>query len=397
VKPFPGLPAFILCILAALCPFATRGAFADPAGGDVNVPAPSNPAPVSSPSEAQYRAWGQETLDAIQAELWLPKRRLYADEDEVGQPVPNKPAFMWGCGVQLSALAAAAHLDSARYEPSLRAFADTLQVYWTEYNGIGGFDVLPGPNGRDRYYDDNAWMVLAFADTFEDTGDARYLDRAERTFRFVVSGEDERLGGGIYWHEPDRTSKNTCVNAPATAGALRLYQITKKPEYLKTALRLYQWTNQHLQDTDGLFWDNIKLDGKIEKTKWSYNSALMIRSNCLFHAVTGDKQYLDEAERIARTAESRWIRTSTGAIRDGAAFAHLLPEAFLAVYREDHDRHWTDLVGRALLFLHEKVRDSNGHYGGRWGALETRTKFRLIDQASAARAYWVAAAVGSQP
>ena len=36
--------------------------------------------------------------------------------------------------------------------------------------------------------------------------------------RFVLSGWDERLGGGIYWR-PDHKTKNTCSNGPgATAG-----------------------------------------------------------------------------------------------------------------------------------------------------------------------------------
>ncbi len=45
------------------------------------------------------------------------------------------------------------------------------------------------------------------------------------------------------------------------------------------------------------------------------------------------------------------------------------------------------------MFLHDKGCDPNGHYGPRWDTPQPTplTTFRQIDQASAARAYWVAA------
>jgi hypothetical protein len=344
-------------------------------------------------NDATFRQWGMETLNRIQAAFWLPQRSLYADEIEPGRPAPDRPAFMWGCGVQLSALAAAARLDRRQYAPILRRFTDGLQVYWTENDRIGGYDVLPGPKPPDRYYDDNAWIVLALCDAYEATRERRYLDRAEQTFRFVLSGEDEKLGGGIYWRERDRASKNTCSNAPTVVAALRLFQRTRKPDYRQTAMRLYDWINSRLQDADSLYFDNVRPDGSVEKTKWSYNTALMIRADCLLHSLTRERKYLDAAQRIARAAEARWVRPDSGAIADGAAFAHLLSEAFLYLYDQDRDAHWLTVVRRALTFLREKARDPGGYYGDRWDAILSAplAKARLLDQASAARAFLAAA------
>ncbi len=345
-----------------------------------------------SPSTQTLRQWGRETLDSMQRDLWLPSRKLYAEKTKDGQP-PNSPAFMWGVGVQLTALSAAAKQDPKRYREQLRTYADAIQVYWTTHNGFGGYDVLPVPKPVDRYYDDNMWVILALAEIFETTKETKYLDKAEETFRFVLSGQDNALGGGIYWRENERTSKNTCSNAPAIVDALRLYQLTKKPMYLETAYRLYGWTNAHLQDKDGLFWDNIKLDGKVDTTKFSYNSALMIRANAQFYALTHQASYLKEAQRIARASEAKWIVQQSGAVQDGGRFAHLLMESFLALYEQDHDVHWLDIVGKALTFLHEKIRDPKGRYPERWDQPQTTTlaEFDLIAQSSAARAYWKAA------
>src|SRR5207248_297258 len=103
-----------------------------------------------------------------------------------------------------------AQLEPQKYADPLGSYADALQVYWTEHKGIGGYDVLPGPKPADRYYDDNEWVVLALVEAYEATRDVKYRNRAEATFRFVLSGEDDKLGGGLYWQENKLESKNAC-------------------------------------------------------------------------------------------------------------------------------------------------------------------------------------------
>ena len=346
---------------------------------------------------ASFQQWGEETQAMIDKGFWIPDRNLYTDEVQTAAPAPKGPAFMWGCGVELTALVGATRLEPKTYAPQLLRYSQGLQIYWQDATnkdtkGIGGYDVLPVPKPLDRYYDDNAWVVLAFAEAYEVTGNVQYRDWAERTLRFVLSGEDTQLGGGLYWKESEHSSKNTCTNAPAISGALRLYQLTRKPEYLATARRLYTWTNAHLQDTDGLYFDNIKLDGTVDKAKFSYNTALMIRANCLLHAVTKEPQYLTEAQRVAHAAAAHWVKPS-GAMSDDAQFAHLLLESFLYVYDEDHDPQWKTLAARTLSYVHHDLRDPHGYYGKRWDTPQPTAldKAALILQASAARAYWIGA------
>jgi uncharacterized protein YyaL (SSP411 family) len=351
-----------------------------------------------SASADELQQWGNETLAAMERDYWMADRELYADRLSRRQREGERaPAFMWGAGVQLAALAAATHVDPAKHEARLTAYADALQAYWCEKDGVDGYDVLPGSTTPDRYYDDNAWIVLALCEIFEVTNNPKYLARAEATLRFVLSGEDDLLGGGLYWRENERTSKNTCTNAPAIVGALRLYRLTQREEFLTVARRLYQWTNSHLQDQDGLMWDNVKLDGQVDRRKYSYNTALMIRANCLLHECTAEARYLDEAQRMARAAESHWIDAETGAVQDAGKFAHMLLEALLAVEELDRDPHWLNVCDKTLRYVHESIRDADGRYGARWSP-STRRRGRgrgweLIDQASAARGYFVLAEV----
>jgi len=332
-------------------------------------------------------------MGQIEQEYAMPSRSLYADAIQPGEKRPSQPAFMWGCGVQLTALAAAARIDGPTYLPRMKRYITGLDVYWSKADPVPGYDVLPGPKGPDRYYDDNEWLVLGLLEAYDLTADAADLDRAEKAMKFVMSGEDDQLGGGLFWHEQEKKSKNTCSNGPAIVAALRLYEVTHKDDYLAIAKRLYRWTNERLQDADGLYWDNIKLDGKIEKTKFTYNTALMLRANALLHKITGEPAYLQEAERVAKAAEAHWIQKDTGAMADAGMFAHHLCEAFFTLAREDKNPHWREIVTRALAFVQEKGRDSDGHYNDHWdhSEPEKRNKIGLLSQASVARAFLVAA------
>ena len=76
----------------------------------------------------------------------------------------------------------------------------------------------------DRFYDDNVWLGIDFTDSYRMTKKQAYLEKAELIWEFILSGKDEVLGGGIYWCEQKKESKNTCSNAPGAVFALKLFQ-----------------------------------------------------------------------------------------------------------------------------------------------------------------------------
>jgi mannose/cellobiose epimerase-like protein (N-acyl-D-glucosamine 2-epimerase family) len=330
--------------------------------------------------DAHLAARGLAIVDSTEAHFRL-KSGLYSQHADEPQP-----ANLWPAGVQLSVLNAAAMIDRTRI-PRARSFADALRLYRTDAHDRHGYQPSISPRRHGCFYDDNEWIVLALLETHDLTRDKKYLNRAIGIFDFIASGESADLGGGVWW-SVQRQTKNTCSNAPAICCALRLYQLTRNEGYLSFARRIYAWTNAKLQDEDGLYFDHVRLDAPVERTKWSYNSAMMIRANCLFYEITREITFLDDARRIALTAEAHWFRESDGALTDGAPFAHLLCESLLFLNRIDGDDRHVNLVRRALAMIPEK----DGFHPGRWDErARAGDPVRLIDQASAARAFLVAA------
>ena len=344
--------------------------------------------PISA--DDRYRAQGFEILDQIRRDYYLPKSKLYCDSIDIssqGKIKQSGPAFNWGVGVMLSALNAAAKLNP-KYKNWLREFADATRVYWNRKGPVPGYDVLPGPKPVDRYYDDNAWMVLALVETYEILGDKKYLDWASKALDYVLSGEDSKLGGGIYWRESDKKSKNACSNAPSAAACLAVARHRRTPELLGKAKQLLDWTQSRLQDpSDLLIWDNISLTGKIDKTKWTYNAGLFLRASAMLDKVG----VIDNSNlvRMVKTSKARWVDPATGAIRDTGRFAHLWLAGLLAasaVLKSDVQGKTTR--NQALDYLLSKCRNPQGRFGPMWDRPfdPKQKKFELIDQASVARA-----------
>ena len=312
---------------------------------------------------------------AAQLADWLDSHYLNPETGYYQESNSEKfPCYNWGVGVTLSALNSVARLDPAGL-PRLRAYLEKVDSYWNPQGPVPGYDVQPNKNGdQDRYYDDNAWMVMALVESYEITGNPKWLERAKESLKYVLSGEDEKLGGGIYWKEREKTSKNTCSNGPSAAACLAVFRHTHEQKLLEKAKTLYGWTKKTLQAPDGLYWDNIQLGGKIDSTKWSYNSALMLRTSKELAAITHEPSYARDAERLEAASLRRWVKPD-GTIDDELQFAHLLFEN-LDPKKIDAKKCIEKLV---------EGRGPDGFFGTRWGKPSTG-KHQLLHQASALRA-----------
>jgi uncharacterized protein YyaL (SSP411 family) len=248
----------------------------------------------------------------------------------------------------------------------------------------------------DRFYDDNVWLGIDFTDVYLMTRQENYLQNAKLIWKFIESGMDDRLGGGIYWCEQKKESKNTCSNAPGSVLALKLFKATQDSSYFKKGKGLYEWTKATLQDTtDCLYFDNIHLDGKIGRAKFAYNSGQMMQSATLLYQLTGNKQYLKDAQAIAAACHNYFFTEITP--EQGAPFRMLkkgdvwftavMLRGFIELYQADGNKTYLDSFARSLDYAWTHAREENGLFNTDFTGKNRDKRKWLLTQAAMVEMY----------
>lgn len=287
--------------------------------------------------------------------------------------IPNQFSYLWpysGTFSAVNALFEATHdkkykklLDS-RVLPGLEEYFDTQRVP----NAYSSY-IRTAP-ASDRFYDDNVWLGIDFTDTYQMTQEQKYLDKAQLIWKFIESGTDSILGGGIYWCEQKKESKNTCSNAPGSVLALKLFKATNDSSYFEKGKKLYEWTQRKLQDsTDYLYFDNIRLDGKIGKAKFAYNSGQMMQSAALLYQLTKNPIYLKDAQNIARECFNYFFADFTPATNEETFrmlkkgdiwFTAVMLRGFIELYQIDKDKTYINAFNKSLSYAWDNARDEKG-------------------------------------
>ncbi|RZK79511.1 MAG: glycoside hydrolase family 76 [Pedobacter sp.] len=253
----------------------------------------------------------------------------------------------------------------------------------------GYSDYIMALKPGERYYDDNQWIGITALDAFERTKKKSYLTLGKSMYDFMMTGYDQVLGGGIYWKEGDKNSKNTCSNGPGVLVALQMYQATKNKAYMDTAIKIFNWTNEKLRTPEKLYYDNIRTkDSSLGKATFSYNTGTMLESYILLYEITGDKKYLNEANAVADSSLEYFY--GKGEFRDGYWFNAVLLRAYQRLLKFNKDTKY--IVGfkkcldnallkeknhKGLFLKKDKEQDLVEHGGmleilARYAWLETR-------------------------
>ena len=221
----------------------------------------------------------------------------------------------------------------------------------------------------DRFYDDNIWLGIDFTDAYLNTKEEKYLKKAQLIWKFIESGADDKLGGGIYWCEQKKVSKNTCSNAPASVFALKMFKAIRDSSYLIKGQELYEWTKKRLQDsTDYLYFDNISLDGKIDKSKYAYNSGQMMQAATLLYQLTGRSHFLKDAQNIAKACYNYFFINFIPEegepfklLKKGDVwFTAVMLRGFIELYQTDHNKTYINSFNQNMDYAWEHVRDEKG-------------------------------------
>lgn len=310
----------------------------------------------------------------------------------------NAYSYLWPFSGSLSAQVARYELNK---DPKILKEIKTrvlpgLEQYYDKRKPYGYASYVKNAPLSDRFYDDNVWLGIDFADLYLNSKDKKFLDKSEEIWRFVESGMDDKLGGGIYWCEQKKESKNTCSNAPAVVYLLKLYEATKKKDYLDKAVKLYQWTKENLEDTtDHLYFDNISLSGKVNKTKFPYNSGQMLQSAALFYKITKDQKYLQDAQEIAASAHEYFFRdkelNSGKKIKvfknSDSWFIAVMLRGFVELYHIDKNPLYINSFKDNLQYAWTDLREGNGLFNKDWSGEKKSSKKWLLDQLAMVEMY----------
>jgi len=303
---------------------------------------------------------------------------LYYETDHV-RPNEKKHSYLWPlCALIQAADEAEIAIPSKEYMPPV---LKAIGQYYSDIPPAPAYQAYVTKEEKDdRFYDDNQWIAIACIDAYNRTKQQPYLDRAEMIYRFMMTGYDTISGGGLYWKEGDKTTKNTCSNGPGILVALQLYKITNNKNYLDTAMVLYSWVNAHLRSPQGIYYDNIKLPSlKIDSAIYTYNTGTMLQSNVLLYAITRDKKYLTEAQRIAKAAEKFFY--TNGKLPGNYWFNVVLLRGYIELYKVDHNKQQMHFFIDDADRIWNEEKDANNLLG------RNNKRKSLIDQAAMMEIY----------
>lgn len=247
-----------------------------------------------------YAEKSRSVYDLIIKNYYEPKSGLFR-ENYPANPADKEVCYLWSYVGLVSGVNSMMKIGYSQKE--LLPVVDGFSKFYDPRSPAGYSSYPVSLNHDTRFYDDNAITGIELVDAYQISGKKQYLEQAEKALEFIFTGEDSICGGGVYWNEAEGNGvgeKGISANAFSVYLALKLYQINKKANYLDYARHKYGWIKSRLQDPETLiYWNGIHAkDCSVNKTIWTYNTAIMILNDLELYQITGDKLYLEDAKQM---------------------------------------------------------------------------------------------------
>jgi len=322
-----------------------------------------------------------------------------ADGDENQSNTPKQYSYLWPYSATFSAINALYKTsgDNKYYSLLKTKVIPGLEEYFdSKRKPFAYASYVTSISEADRYYDDNIWVGTEFVNIYQITKNTEYLNKAKLIWEFILSGIDQTLGGGIYWCEQKKDSKNACSNAPGCVYAFKLFEATKDSTYFYKGRELYEWTKKNLQDTISyLYFDRINPDGEIIPAKYAYNSGQMMQAAALQYKLTSNPDFLTEAQKIAESCLRYFFSTYTTdcgeeiiLLKKGDVwFGAVMLRGFIELYRLDNNRKYIDVYKKNLDYAWTYSREKNGLFNADHSGEHKDQKMWLLTQAAMVEMY----------
>ncbi len=301
----------------------------------------------------------------------------------------KKVSFLWPFSGMISATNVLLKIPSERkkYLPYLDSLIIGVEKYRDSSRFPAGYQAYPIQFEKaDRYYDDNGLVGIEYMESYFNTRNPVYLHRAKEVFKFIISGWNEDLGGGVTWLEGHKDQKPACSNGTAALVALKIYQGTKNPYYLNWGKKFYTWIYQNLRDSaTGIITNDEKLNGNINRTFWTYNTGFMLEGAVLLYKFTGNTRYLNDARSFAEASYNHFSqRTDSGQISllDEPWFLTVLFRGYEALYNVDGNAKYVNAVITNVNDAWKRQDKYGLLYKSWYGNIDESTKSKwLLDEA----------------
>lgn len=233
-----------------------------------------------------------------------------------------------------------AHAMDVVIDAYIRTGNETYKSYFDKW--FAGIKVKNGGTYFNTFYDDMEWNALTMLRLYQVTKEEKYLTAVKTLWTDVAAGWNETYaGGGIAWMKTQLYSKNACSNGPASLLAIRLFNLTKEETYKQWALKIYEWQKNTLfERATGAVYDNINGNtNAISTVALTYNQGTFMASAVELYKVTGDKAYLNDAQKVANYTLTKCIDTSNNILRnegdgDNALFKGIFMRYFLILLQQ---------------------------------------------------------------
>ena len=301
-----------------------------------------------------------------------PKANAWKPQEASAESVDRQGYTFWPCLLGWQAIIEAAKVDPKTWKGKIGRFYDALEPYFDrKAHAYCAWRYFEGND--DRFYDDNAWAVIACMEAYAVTRAPRYRARAVEIFEgFVENAWDPR--GGLRWGTKagieDRNDRTVSATAAAALGALLIAPSRDGAAKRAWAKRALDWVRAR-SAPNGLIRDGVKDDGSEMSTLWTYNTGVPIRAALEYARQTGDRQYRTWAVRMGNAAIDRTqAPLYDGAVADpakrywydGTYFVHYLVDGLRALSRETGDPRYLAEAQRQADYCRLHLRDRDGLY-----------------------------------
>ncbi|GAB6928334.1 glycoside hydrolase family 76 protein [Paenibacillus sp. JCM 10914] len=230
---------------------------------------------------------------------------------------------------------------------------------------------------HNEFYDDMEWLALSALRLYDATGSEEMKGYVLELWDDIKTAWWEDELGGMAWKKDQRYNRNACSSGPAAILAARLYERFGDVEDLEWAHKIYEWEKRYLVNPDtGLVADGLVLreDGTLDVNEawiFTYNQGTFIGAGVELYQITGDKQYLRDAEKTAAGTLGALTDQKTGIFKedgdgDGALFKGILIRYMVELYEVGHNKNLEKSIYRNVDALLKSSRN-NGLFGQAWG------------------------------